>query len=83
MNLRPYMVARFGVYGALAVAAASVWLGLQAGATFDYALLRAVFIFVVFTALGFAAEAVLTLGWQPRSPSPPPHHPPRERSEDQ
>jgi len=71
MNLQPYTVARFGVYAALAVAAMSVWLGQQAGATLDFALLRAVFVFVGFTAIGFAAEAVLTVGWQPPPPPPP------------
>ncbi len=62
MNLQPYAVARYGVYLALGVAAISVWLGQQAGASLDFALLRAVFVFVVFTALGFGAEGVLTLG---------------------
>lgn len=75
MTFRPLTVARFGVYAALAVAAMSVWLGLQAGATLDYALLRAVFVFVIFTALGFAAEAVLTIGWRPPAPRPEPHAP--------
>ena len=70
MNLRPYTVARYGVYAALAIAALSVWIGQGAGATLDYALLRAVFVFVLFTALGFGADAALTLGWQP-PPMPP------------
>lgn len=73
--IHPYAIARYGVYLAVFVAALSVWLGHQAGASLDYALMRAVFIFVVFTAIGFAAEAVLTVGWQqqpPRRPSPEP-----------
>lgn len=83
MNLQPYTVARFGVYGALAVAVMSVWLGHQAGATLDVTLLRAVFVFVVFTTIGFGAEAVLTVGWQPPPPPPPlPPAPPREVHED-
>ncbi|MBE7520157.1 MAG: hypothetical protein HS107_13045 [Thermoflexaceae bacterium] len=75
MTFRPFTVARFGIYLALAVAAMSAWLGLQAGATLDYALLRAVFVFVIFTAIGFAAEAVLTIGWQPQVPRPDPPAP--------
>jgi hypothetical protein len=39
----------------------SVWLGQRAGATLDFTLLRAVFVFVIFTALAFGAEAVLML----------------------
>ena len=41
MNFRPYTVARYGVYAAIAVAVLSVWLGQRAGATLDYTLLRA------------------------------------------
>lgn len=65
-SLQPFTVARYGVYFSLAVAAGSVWLGQRAGATLDYSLLRAVFIFVIFTVLAFGAEAVLTIGWQPQ-----------------
>ena len=61
MNLRPYTVAKYGIYGAAAFAALSVWLGQRAGATFDFTLLRAVFVFVIFAGLGFGADAVLTL----------------------
>lgn len=71
MSLQPFAVARLGVYAALAAAAASVWLGAQAGATLDFSLLRAVFVFVVFTAIGFGADAVLTLGVHPPTPEPP------------
>ncbi len=73
MNLRPLTVARVGIYLALAVSVFSGWLGLRAGASLDYVLLRGVFVFVIFTALGFAAEAILTIGW----------HPPVQREQDQ
>ncbi|MEO8538500.1 MAG: hypothetical protein ABI577_02075 [bacterium] len=66
-TLRPYTVARFGVYAAAGVSLLSVWLGTRAGASFDYALLRSVFFFVIVAALGFGAEAVLLL-----TPVPPP-----------
>jgi len=69
--LRPYTVARYGVYLAAAVAVLSVWLGERAGATLDFTLLRAVFIFVIFVAIGFGAEAVLTFNFQPRPPAAP------------
>ena len=68
--LPPYTIARYGVYLAAAVAALSVWLGISAGATFDYALLRAVLVFVIFTVLGFGAEAALSIGWRPQPPRP-------------
>lgn len=83
MTFRPFTVARFGIYLALAVAAMSAWLGLQAGATLDYALLRAVFVFVIFTAIGFAGEAVLTIGWQPPLPRPEPSANEQTREEEQ
>lgn len=76
MTLRPYSVARYGVYAAAFVALASVWLGTRAGAAFDYALLRSVFFFVIVAALGFAAEAVLLL-----TPVPPPARPEPEAPE--
>lgn len=59
---RPFTVARYGVYLALGTAVMSVWLGSNAGATLDFTILRGVFIFLIVTALGFGAEAVLTLG---------------------
>ena len=68
--IRPYTIARFGVYAAAAVAALSVWLGTRAGAPLDYALLRSVFFFVIVAALSFGAEAVLLL-----TPIPPPARP--------
>ena len=65
--LRPYTIARYGLYAAAAVALLSVWLGTRAGAPLDYALLRSVFFFVIVAALAFGAEAVLLL-----TPVPPP-----------
>lgn len=67
MTLRPYTIATYGIYAAATIALLSVWLGTRAGAALDYALLRAVFYFVVVAALGFGAEAVLSL-----TPTPPP-----------
>ena len=58
--LAPYTVARYGLYFAVAVAVLSVWLGQQAGASLDFSLLRAVFVFLLFTVVAFLAEAVLT-----------------------
>ena len=75
MNLAPMAVARYGVYLAGAVAALSIYLGYQAGATLDFCLLRAVFIFVLVAALGFAAEAVLTVGLVPVAPAAPARSP--------
>ena len=69
-SLRPFTIARYGIYAAAAVAVASLWLGSRAGAPFDYALLRSVFFFVIVAVLGFAAEAVLLL--TPLPPPPPP-----------
>ena len=70
MSLRPYTIARCGIYLALAVAAISMWLGQQAGATLDFTLLRAVFVFVILAAIGFGAEAVLTINFQPPAEQP-------------
>lgn len=78
MTLPPYAIARYGVFAAAAIAAISAWLGVSAGASFDFALLRSVFVFVIVTALAFGAEAVLNTGWQPRpiapAPAPEPEH---------
>lgn len=74
MNLRPCTVARYGIYAAMAFAALSVWLGQQAGASLDYAVLRSVLIFIVFTGLAFGADAVLTLGVS-LTPAEPPVQP--------
>jgi len=82
VNLRPYTVARYGVYLALAVAALSVWLGQQAGATLDFSLMRAVFIFVIFTALGFGAEAVLSVGLSPAVPTQPAEPAPQQHTDE-
>ena len=59
MNLRPFTVARFGVWAALIIAALSLLLSHNAGMAADLAAARALFIFVVFSALAFGAEAVL------------------------
>jgi hypothetical protein len=75
VNLRPYTVARWGIYVALAFAGMSVWLGMNAGASLDYALLRAVFVFVLFTAIALGADAVLTLNFHPAPPPPSPKEP--------
>ncbi len=60
-NFTPFTVTRYGVYLAIGVSLLSIFLGYQAGATFDYVLLRAVGLFVIITALGLGAEAVLTV----------------------
>jgi hypothetical protein len=70
---RPLAAARIGLYLALGAAVMSVWLGQRAGASLDYCLLRAVFIFVIFAALGFGAEAVLTVGFVPQAATAEPH----------
>jgi len=75
-NFRPFTVARYGVYFALLIAVGSAWLGQRAGTTLDYSLMRAVFIFVLFTVLAFGAEAVLTVGWHPALASTTPEEEP-------
>lgn len=77
--LAPYTVARYGLYFAIAVAVLSVWLGQQAGASLDYSLLRAVFVFLLFTIIAFLAEAVLTVRVPPQVA---PTTPPRNRNHD-
>lgn len=57
--IRPYLVARYGVYLAVAIAALSVFLAQGAGTALDTAIFRALFIFLLFTALAFGAEAVI------------------------
>ncbi|GAB4333131.1 MAG: hypothetical protein Kow0010_19320 [Dehalococcoidia bacterium] len=59
MTVPPYTVARYGLYAAITIAVLSAWLGLRAGASLDYAVLRGVIVFVIFAVLAFAAEAVL------------------------
>jgi hypothetical protein len=71
LNFQPFIVARYGVYAAGIAGAISVWLGAQAGASLDYALLRAVFVFILFTALALGAEALLSSGWQATPPPVP------------
>ena len=68
MNFQPFVVARWGIYLASGVAALSVWLGHQAGASLDFLMLRSVFVFVIVTALAFAAEAVLSVAVAPVLP---------------
>lgn len=81
-TLRPFTLARYGVYAAAAVAAISVWLGTRAGMPLDYSLLRSVFFFVIITALGFGAEAVLLTAPPPppASAAPPPAPEPHAES---
>jgi hypothetical protein len=69
VNLRPLTVARYGVWFALAVAFLSGWLGVRSGASMDYVMLRGVFVFIIFVALAFGAEAILTLGFRPPAAS--------------
>ena len=54
------VIARYGVFAALAAAALSVWLGQRAGASLDYAITRGVMVFVVIVGLALAAEFVMT-----------------------
>ncbi len=82
MTFHPFLVARYGVYAAAAAAGISVWLGSNAGASLDYALLRAVFVFVIFVALAFAAEALLSTGWQEPQPVVVPSPPAEELAND-
>jgi hypothetical protein len=81
-TLRPYTIARYGVYLAGAVAVISVWLGTRAGSPLDYALLRSVFFFVIVAALSFGAEAVLLLTPLPPPPQPLLETPDRREPED-
>lgn len=72
--LPPFTIARYGVYLALSAAIATVWLGTRAGYPFDQSLMRAIFTFVLVTAVAFGAEAII-LTSPPRSPSNPPEPP--------
>jgi hypothetical protein len=58
--LPPLTLARWGIYGAAGLAALSAWLGLQAGGTLDYVVLRSALVFVVFAAIAFAGDALLS-----------------------
>lgn len=80
MNFQPLSVARYGLLLAFAAAVMSAWLGHRAGATFDYALLRSIAVFIIFAVLGFGAEAVLTVGFQP--PAGQPHQGQQPEAED-
>lgn len=63
--LPPFALSRWGIYFATAIAALSAWLGLSAGGSLDFVLLRSVFVFVVFTVIALAGEALVS------SPSAP------------
>ncbi len=76
----PFAIARYGVYLAGFVAAASVWLGLRGGVALDFALLRSVFFFMIVTCLAFGAEAVL-LTTPYRAPAPPANDSPTTETE--
>jgi hypothetical protein len=73
----PFTIARYGVYAALAMAIAAAWLGTRAGYPFDQALMRAIFTFVLVTAVAFGAEAVI-LTSPPKAPPPQPPADPAE-----
>lgn len=79
----PFALARYGTYLAAAVAVISVWLGLRAGFSLDYALLRSVFFFVIVICLAFGAEAVLltTPYRAPATPDTDPTHTETEPAE--
>ena len=74
MTFQPYSVARYGVWLAVAAAVTSVWLGYRVGASLDFALVRSVLVFIVIATLGFAAEAVLTIGVHPAAEAPRERH---------
>jgi hypothetical protein len=81
MNLPPFSIARWGIYFALACAVLSAWLGHQAGATLDFITLRAVFVFVIVAALGFAAEAAMSVGIHPAARPPAERQPNRSEGD--
>lgn len=72
MNFVPYTVARYGIYAACAVAVLSILIGRQAGASFDFLLLRSIAVFVIVTALALGAEAVLSFEGPGALPAGPP-----------
>lgn len=71
----PFTIARYGVYAALAMAIAAAWLGTRAGYPFDQALMRAIFTFVLVTAVAFGAEAVILTSPPKAQPPQPPADP--------
>lgn len=81
MIFRPYSIARYGVMAAIALAGMSAFLAYGAGYSLDAALMRAVFVFVIFVALAFGAEAVLILGPLGTRPAPQPHREPATQRE--
>ncbi|WP_322795472.1 hypothetical protein [Tepidiforma sp.] len=76
--LPPFTIARYGVYLALAVAVLTTWLATRAGHPFDEALMRAIFTFVLVTAVAFGAEAIILTSpprTQPTQDPDPEDHP--------
>lgn len=72
--LPPFTIARYGVYLALAAAIATAWFGTRAGYSFDWSLMRAIFTFVLVTAVAFGAEAIVLTSpprTTPENPEPP------------
>ncbi len=81
MIFRPYLIARYGVMAAVAMAALSAFWAHNAGYAMDAALMRAVFVFVIFVALAFGAEAVLISGPLGTRPAPQPRSQPATQPE--
>jgi hypothetical protein len=70
VTLQPFVVARYGIWLALATATVSVWLGQRNGASLDFAVFRGAIIFTIVAVLAVAAEAVVS--WQiPERPASP------------
>lgn len=63
--LRPFTVARYGLYAALGVSILSLLLARNSGMATDVAAARSLLIFVIFAALAFGAEAVLLTAGRP------------------
>lgn len=82
MTLRPYLVARWGVYFACLMATLSAWWAYNAGNSMDGALMRAVFVFVIFVAIAFGAEAVLHAGPGGRPGQGQPDHRSNQKAKD-
>jgi hypothetical protein len=71
---QPLYVARYGVFLALGAAIICAWLTHRSGNALDVSLMRSVFVFVLFTGLGFGAEAVIvTAPRRIREPAPHGH----------
>jgi hypothetical protein len=78
--IRPYLIARYGVIAAMAMAGLSAFWAHSAGYSLDAALMRSVFVFVIFVALAFGAEAVLISGPIATRQQPAPHPHPEPES---